>query len=488
MGLKNYNEQINLIRQADSQIAYLNTYANSMNALIISLGSLWDDNVDQSYMLNAIGNCVHIASEIAYDYSVFSANSIKWLNNMDNLEKLVRALIPGKDLKVKPFRSDYDTSPGTQKDRIRVNPDDLSDFATQVDGYTKRLEAIHVKTSGLNKQIDNLIISKFASNYSLNGINRRIVKLKNINSNIATALRKIADAYRKTENELKGMVNALELGADSTGNLNPQVEKTTVAGKGKTGNKVQTASIVSQIIKSIKKSKTVDIAIDDLKDALGVDSQIEDVVDILKKLENGEYVDAAEKIGDKVIGSLYDKETGTFSDKAVKAKALAITAKLVVQNDSYLMKNYDKYMNDNKATDLLLKGHFYEMSSNVVAGIVQVLGKGTVDAGCRLVDSLIQVTPAGKVLNYVNAVSEDMFGTSPGRIFNQVTKVISDGVDTASDNFVKHAGKLDKLRQQGEKELKKLYSKVVHPRARSIKQGINCYAGGGSGGGGGSVW
>lgn len=228
MGLKNYNEQISLIRQADSQIAYLNTYANSMNALIISLGSLWDDNVDQSYMLNAIGNCVHMASEIAYDYSVFSANSIKWLNNMDNLEKLVRALIPGKDLKVKPFRSDYDTSPGTQKDRIRVNPDDLSDFATQVDGYTKRLEAIHVKTSGLNKQIDNLIISKFASNYSLNGINRRIVKLKNINSNIATALRKIADAYRKTENELKGMVNALELGADSTGNLNPQVEKATV--------------------------------------------------------------------------------------------------------------------------------------------------------------------------------------------------------------------------------------------------------------------
>lgn len=263
MGLKNYNEQINLIRQADSQIAYLNSYANSMNALIISLGSLWDDNVDQGYMLNAIGNCVRIASEIAYDYSVFSANSIKWLNNMDNLEKLVRALIPGKNIKIKPFRNDYDTPSVTQRDKIRVNPDDLSDFATQIDGYTKRLEAIHVKTSGLNKQIDNLIISKFASRYSLSSINKRIVKLKNINSNIANALRKISEAYRKTENELKGMVDALEFGADSAGNVNPQVEKTVVTKKGDSASEIEEKTKIDPVVDAVKnqvtpKTETVD--------------------------------------------------------------------------------------------------------------------------------------------------------------------------------------------------------------------------------------
>lgn len=267
MGLKNYNEQINLIRQADSQIAYLNSYANSMNALIISLGSLWDDNVDQGYMLNAIGNCVRIASEIAYDYSVFSANSIKWLNNMDNLEKLVRALIPGKDIKVKPFRSDYDTPTVSQRDKIRVNPDDLSDFATQIDGYTKRLEAIHVKTSGLNKQIDNLIISKFASRYSLSSINKRIVKLKNINSNIANALRKISEAYRKTENELKGMVDVLEFGADSAGNVNSQVEKTTVISEDHSSSGVEEKARADAIIDVTKNPSATE------KEAVNISSE-----------------------------------------------------------------------------------------------------------------------------------------------------------------------------------------------------------------------
>lgn len=252
MGLKNYNEQINLIQQADTQIAYLNSYATSMNALIISLGSLWDDNLDQGNMLNAIGNCVHIASEIAYDYSVFSANSIKWLNNMDNLEKLVRAMIPGKDIKVKPLRSDYDGVIPKEKSKIRINPSDLSDFATQIDGYTKRLEAIHVKTSGLNKQIDNLIISKFASQYSLSSINKRIVKLKNINSNIAVALRKIADAYQKTENELKGMVDALEIGADSAGNLKSQVEKTEVVSEDHSSSEVEEKATADSIIDAPK--------------------------------------------------------------------------------------------------------------------------------------------------------------------------------------------------------------------------------------------
>ena len=71
MGLKNYNEQVAVIKQADRQVEKLKSYANSMNALIISLQSLWDDNADQGTMLNAIGDCVYEAAGIYYDYNLF---------------------------------------------------------------------------------------------------------------------------------------------------------------------------------------------------------------------------------------------------------------------------------------------------------------------------------------------------------------------------------------------------------------------------------
>ena len=51
MGLKNYKEQVAVIKQANSQVEQLKSYANSMNALIISLQSLWDDNADQGTMV-----------------------------------------------------------------------------------------------------------------------------------------------------------------------------------------------------------------------------------------------------------------------------------------------------------------------------------------------------------------------------------------------------------------------------------------------------
>lgn len=229
MGLKNYNQQISVIRQADTQIAYLESYANAMNALIISLGSLWEENVDSGYILNAIGNCVYMASEIAYDYSVFSVNSIKWLNCMDDLERLARAVVPGKSLKVKPLRSEFiECRVPQRKDKIMVSPKDLLEFATQVDGYTNRLEGIHAKTSGLNKQIDKLILNKFASQYSLSGINSRIVRLKNINSNIAKALRQVSAIYTQAEKELTILAGALSFSAASSGEVKAQVKDSNV--------------------------------------------------------------------------------------------------------------------------------------------------------------------------------------------------------------------------------------------------------------------
>lgn len=226
MGLKNYKEQVAVIKQANSQVEQLKSYANSMNALIISLQSLWDDNADQGTMLNAVGDCVYEAAAIYYDYSLFSVNAIRWLNNMDNLEKLTCSMVTGNTGKIHPFRSNYTgTSITAKKNRIHVNPKDLKEFAQQINGYNKTLDSIQVKTSGINNQIDKLILNKFASRYSLTNINRRLEKLKTHNAQVAKALNAIGEAYEATENELKKYADMMDFSAMSSGQVNGQIKK-----------------------------------------------------------------------------------------------------------------------------------------------------------------------------------------------------------------------------------------------------------------------
>lgn len=239
MGLKNYNEQVAVIKQADRQVEKLKSYANSMNALIISLQSLWDDNVDQGTMLNAIGDCVYEAAGIYYDYNLFSVNAIRWLKNMDDLDKLVFSMVTGNTGKIQPFRSNYTgTSIPAKRNRIHVNPKDLKGFAQQVNGYNKTLDSIQAKTSGINNQIDKLILNKFASRYSLTNINRRIEKLKTHNAQVAKALSTIGEAYEAAENELKKYAEMMDFSAMSSGQVNGQIQKA-ATGAGGTKTKVQ---------------------------------------------------------------------------------------------------------------------------------------------------------------------------------------------------------------------------------------------------------
>lgn len=227
MGLKTYNEQIAVIKKANSQVAKLQSYANSMNAMIISLQSLWDDNADQGIMLNAIGDCVYEASSIYYDYNLFSVNAIRWLNNMDNLEKVATSMITGNTGKIQPYRSNYTGDKITNsRSRIHVSPEDLKYFAQQVAGYNKTLESIQAKTSGINNQIDKLILNKFAARYSLTNINRRIEKLKAHNAKVGQALNAIGEAYDATENELMKLADMMDFNAMSSGQVNGQIKKT----------------------------------------------------------------------------------------------------------------------------------------------------------------------------------------------------------------------------------------------------------------------
>ncbi|MCM1181370.1 MAG: hypothetical protein NC347_14025 [Clostridium sp.] len=224
MGLKNYEEQINVIKQSDEQISFLESYANSLNRISIDLQSYWETNKDQQLILSAIANCVDMAADIAYDYSTFSVNSIKWLTQIDLLDKLVKAIIPGKKLKVKSINGGI---VGAKKNRIKIDTAGIQRCITELSGYSKQLENIQVNTNAINSKIDELILSKWSgsSRYSLSAINKRIVKLASDNSNIVSALKEIARLYETVESNLVKATNCTLLGGKSSGEVDAEIQR-----------------------------------------------------------------------------------------------------------------------------------------------------------------------------------------------------------------------------------------------------------------------
>lgn len=219
MGLVNYNEQKAVIQKSNSVIEFLDSYAATMNRIIIDLGSVWEVNADQCYILIAIASCVDIASDIVYDYNTFSVNAMKWLNVLNALEKVVKAVIPGKKLNRKSFQPQV----SAPKDWIKIVPSMASGYARQIRAFNNSFETAQVQTAGINAQIDEEILKH--SRYSLRHINNRIKRLQQINLNIANALEQIVDNYTEKELQLSNMANGIFVLGEFDGELDSCVEK-----------------------------------------------------------------------------------------------------------------------------------------------------------------------------------------------------------------------------------------------------------------------
>ena len=222
MGLKNYDEQKTAIQESNKIIKFLESYATSMNMYIINLGSLWEANADQSYILHAMGSCVDTAADIAYDYSTFSVNSIDWLNKFDALEKVTKAIIPGKKLTVKSLHEPRFLA---FSGHIKLKPSDLQDYATKILAYNKEFESAKLKTSRINNKIDKLILERFSGlkQYSLKHIQNRITGLQELNSNLGNTLNNIAQLYYWHEKSMDSTVATIILSGDTSGNLDSDI-------------------------------------------------------------------------------------------------------------------------------------------------------------------------------------------------------------------------------------------------------------------------
>ncbi len=227
---ENIQEQKAVVNKTNKQINSLELYANKINAIIISLSSIWDANADRDCLLQAMEHCVKDAAEIIYDYSTFSVNAINFLNQIDLLEALAKALIPGKSIKLKSFH----TSMSAKKDHGKIYNFSILDIsAKDIANLTKQLDEISIETGSINEQIDSILTKHFNYKYSLSNISSRIKKLSADNSKVATALQRMKDLYQATENDISALVNGVVLGGETSGNVNAELQKAYIKEKDK---------------------------------------------------------------------------------------------------------------------------------------------------------------------------------------------------------------------------------------------------------------
>lgn len=272
----------------------------------------------------------------------------------------------------------------------------------------------------------------------------------------SSVLSSVTDIYINTETILRG---------ENTYSANKKKEK-----KGSFLEAVEFQKEVNIWIKKIPKTwrnaakvlykKTIGEKVENLDTAY----------EIWSKCADGKWAEAIGEFakavsGDK--GKIFVKNIKggtTFNWTGVKVEAAVKTFTLVMNSDSYIQNNNDKYTDI--AAEYLLKGDLAGGTAAIVGDCVQTLGKGFVDVACQTVsatiDSGISAATGGLLtLTTFNDALYDAVGFSPGHMFNDITKTISSGVDYAVDeglvkgisNYGKMIGNAKRMRFEAVRSL-----------------------------------
>lgn len=227
MGLKNYHEQLAVLRSMEGPIEELENYVQFLNSVIITIQSVWERNVDQQSVLTEISHIIGSTDHLISDYSYYEANAVQCLNAMNTLEKIIH------HPKVKQHRG-YNSlySPErnmAKKDYIRIDVGLVEDQRMKMSAYTGKLQQAYSKTKKINGKIDPLIIEQLAKKGGISGqfvsIEKSMYGLLRRNEQLAVSLQSICDNYLQKEKELKELVSNLSQKGESNGQVNPQLER-----------------------------------------------------------------------------------------------------------------------------------------------------------------------------------------------------------------------------------------------------------------------
>lgn len=456
MGVKNYSQQMKLIQSGLTDSRKLKDYAESINALIVELDSVWKGGMDKTNILKSMSECAKEASRLANQYYTFCDNSKRWLDEINRLDKVTTKASSKAISKVVIANIGVGVVSKIQMDTNSINA-----CAKKILLQGVKLENAHSRGINVFNGMDSMILCHFPDINGKNGICNKIQQLQEKNKRVAHSIIKVCELYEKADVKVQNRIGMQDNIAKEVGNIHAIIDKADsikTFKKKKIDNK---QDIITYLENKKNKTETEKQILKELKKKTKVDD-IEKALKVKKQVEKKDYIGAFTTIWDKwLVGKLRDGQTAGLDFDALKRKSVTYLLQIVKGTAtekgkfSYLVKNLHKYES---------AGGYRKFETAKVAtaaALVQVLGKGVVDVSCRLINDAIHATPAGKILDLEYAIMKDVTGTNPGMEFNKVTKKVSDAVDDFFDGQVKDAEKRDEIRLRGEKELKKVVKQAI---------------------------
>ena len=153
------------------------------------------------------------------------------------------------------------------------------------------------------------------------------------------------------------------------------------------------------------------------------------VYDIVDKFRNGNIMDAITDIM-SAGATVFDVKSMSFNPIGAKLEALSIILDLIFAEDSYLIKNSEKY--EEKMLEDLKHGDILGLVWDLSGSFVQTVGKGTVDTTCKLIGELFNDLTGGYYKKLDEWINHE-YGYSLNHLLKDLGKSISDDVDFLID-------------------------------------------------------
>lgn len=429
MGIKNYNDQLAQINKAKEISNVLKRYAQQTNNIIMNLNDEWVGGDEKILFLDALGDCVELSVDLANDYDTFYRNAKKWLDEMNDLDKITKGLEDYRNYYLEPEKGDRS---GTGW--IKVNTDSLLSYANKIQTNNATLQEGYGMAKGLYAGIDPLITNRFTKRYSTSRMKFRYEDLKKKNKGLAGKLRDVSEVFVRADRRIEVNITG-EIDSDSAiGQVTAEISsawKAAMADGKLTKEELEALKVAlsqSNILKQFKK--------DGNKYVLG---EYAFVTKATEQILEHQYGKAAETVGEEIGEAVLDKKFGLSS---VKIDIIMESLKLCFDEDGYLRQNNKKYMD--MVRDSISDGNIIQIATVINGLFLQNFGKGLVDVSCKVIDGAISSVPGvGCALDYTNAVMEDLIGVSPEIWFEETTGDISNAVTKFVDSQIETAGMID---------------------------------------------
>ena len=153
------------------------------------------------------------------------------------------------------------------------------------------------------------------------------------------------------------------------------------------------------------------------------------VYDIVDKFRNGNIMDAITDIM-SAGATVFDVKSMSFNPIGAKLEALSIILDLIFAEDSYLIKNSEKY--EEKMLEDLRHGDILGLVWDLCGSFVQTVGKGTVDTTCKLIGELFNDLTGGYYKKLDDWIYHE-YGISLNHFLKDAGTFVSDLVDGLID-------------------------------------------------------